>query len=108
MADDGSQQRKPDFRTAVDDVKAIAAVFAMEAESIVGRRAARTLGVIALFAVAVAVAVAVGGLSDIFKLCVSFAFALALIWASYMGERMVRGEARKRTETGHPLEDSRA
>ena len=31
MADDGRQQRKLDFRTAVDDVKALAAVFAMEA-----------------------------------------------------------------------------
>ena len=31
MADDGSQQRKTDFRTAVEDVKALATVLAMEA-----------------------------------------------------------------------------
>jgi hypothetical protein len=55
VADDGGQRRKPDFRTAVEDVKAIAAVFAMEAESVLGRRTARVLGVIALFVVVVAV-----------------------------------------------------
>jgi hypothetical protein len=34
MADDGSQQRKPDFRTAVEDVvKALATVLIIEAES---------------------------------------------------------------------------
>src|SRR5215218_6058519 len=53
MADDGSQQRKADFRTAVKDVKAVAAVLAMEAESILGRRTARVLGALALFAAVV-------------------------------------------------------
>jgi hypothetical protein len=50
MADNGSQQRKSDFRTAVKDVKAVATVLAMEAESILGRRTARVLGALALFA----------------------------------------------------------
>jgi hypothetical protein len=58
VADDGSQQRKPDFRTAVGDVKAIAAVFAMEAEAILGRRTARVFGVVVLFAIVVSVLLA--------------------------------------------------
>jgi hypothetical protein len=53
VADDGSQQRKPDFRTAVEDVKALATVFAMEAESVLGRRTARFLGLLVLVAVMV-------------------------------------------------------
>jgi hypothetical protein len=53
VADDASQQRKPDFRTAVEDVKAVATVLAMEAESVLGRRPARFLGILALFAVVV-------------------------------------------------------
>jgi hypothetical protein len=55
MADNGSYQRKPDIKTAVEDVKALATVLAMEAESILGRRTARVLGALALFA-------AVGGI----------------------------------------------
>jgi len=38
MADDGSQRRKPDFRTAVEDGKALATVLVMELESVLGRR----------------------------------------------------------------------
>jgi Pentapeptide repeats (8 copies) len=57
MADDGSQQRKPDFRSAVKDVKALATVLAMEAESILGRRTARVLGALALFAAVVSILV---------------------------------------------------
>jgi uncharacterized protein YjbI with pentapeptide repeats len=38
MADDGSQQRKPDFRTAVEDVKALAKVLATEPQFVLGRR----------------------------------------------------------------------
>jgi uncharacterized protein YjbI with pentapeptide repeats len=53
VADDGSQQRKPDFRTAVEDVKAVATVLAMEAESVLGRRPARFLGILALLAIVV-------------------------------------------------------
>jgi hypothetical protein len=53
MADNDSQQRKPDVRTAVADARALATVLAMEAESVLGRRAARFLGAIALFAVVV-------------------------------------------------------
>jgi hypothetical protein len=33
IADDGSQQRKPDIRTPVEDVKALATVLIIEAES---------------------------------------------------------------------------
>lgn len=33
MADDGSQQRKPDFRTPVEDVKALDTVLIIEAQS---------------------------------------------------------------------------
>jgi hypothetical protein len=55
VADEGGQQRKPGFKTAVEDVTAIATVLALEAESILGRRTARVLGALALFA-------AVGGL----------------------------------------------
>ena len=32
MADDGSQQRKPDFRTAVEAVKALATALIIEAQ----------------------------------------------------------------------------
>src|SRR5687768_9085740 len=38
MADHGSKQRKPNFRTAVEDVKALATVFVMKLESVLGRR----------------------------------------------------------------------
>jgi hypothetical protein len=38
MADDGSQRRKPDFRTAVEDGKALATVLGMKLESVLGRR----------------------------------------------------------------------
>ena len=38
MADDGSQKRKPDFRTAMEDVKALATVLVIEAEGILRRR----------------------------------------------------------------------
>lgn len=58
MADDGSQKRKPDFKTAVEDVKALATVLAVEAEAIFGRRTARVLGGLALFAVLVIVLLA--------------------------------------------------
>jgi Pentapeptide repeats (8 copies) len=58
VADEGSQQRKPDVRTAVADAKALARMLAMEAESILGRRAAQVLGVIVLFAVVVGVLLA--------------------------------------------------
>src|SRR5215217_7452522 len=53
MAGNGSQQRKIDFKIAVEDVKALATVLAMEAESILGRRTARVLGALALFAAVV-------------------------------------------------------
>ena len=53
MAGNGSQQRKIDFKIAVEDVKALATVLAMEAESILGRRTSRVLGALALFAVLV-------------------------------------------------------
>src|SRR5688500_14204027 len=49
MADDSSQQRKPDLKTAIEDVKAVVTVVAMEAESVLGRRASRYLGVLVLF-----------------------------------------------------------
>src|SRR5215203_1072506 len=55
MAGNGSQQGKPGVKTAVEGVKALATVLAMEAESILGRRTARVLGALALFA-------AVGGI----------------------------------------------
>ncbi len=53
VADDGNQQRKPDLETSVEDVKAIVAVFAMEAESVLGRRTARFLGGLVLLVVLV-------------------------------------------------------
>ena len=37
MADDGSQQPKSDFRTAVEDGKALATVLGMKLESVLGR-----------------------------------------------------------------------
>ena len=53
VAGDGNRQRKPDFRTAVEDAKAVATVLAMEAESIFGRRLAQFLGVVALLVVVI-------------------------------------------------------
>jgi Pentapeptide repeats (8 copies) len=53
VAYDGRQQRKPNFKTAVEDVKALATVVATGAESVFGRRAARFLGMLVLFAVVV-------------------------------------------------------
>src|SRR5215204_5859084 len=58
MAGNGSQQRKPGVKTALEDVKALATVLSMEAESILGRRTARVLGALVLFAVVVAVQLA--------------------------------------------------
>jgi len=46
--------QKRDFKTVVEDAKALATVLASEAEAVFGRRAARVLGVVALFAVGVA------------------------------------------------------
>ena len=57
MAGNGSQQRKTGFKTAVEDVKALGTVLAMEAESILGRKTARVLGALALFAAVVGVLV---------------------------------------------------
>jgi hypothetical protein len=52
MADDGSEQRKPDFRTAVEDVKALATVLIMKLESVLGRRLKlRSPAVLAAFGV---------------------------------------------------------
>jgi hypothetical protein len=53
MAGDGSQQRKPGFKTAVEDVKTVATLLAEEAEDILGRRTAQVLGVLVLFVVVV-------------------------------------------------------
>jgi hypothetical protein len=36
MADDGRQHRKPDFRTAVEDVKSLATVLVVNLESVFG------------------------------------------------------------------------
>jgi uncharacterized protein YjbI with pentapeptide repeats len=51
VVNDSGQKRKPGFRTAVEDGKALATVLAMEAESIFGRRTALVLGVLVLFGV---------------------------------------------------------
>ena len=50
MSDDGSQQRRPNFKTAIEDVKALATGLTMKTESILGRRTARILGALVLFA----------------------------------------------------------
>jgi uncharacterized protein YjbI with pentapeptide repeats len=61
MADDGGQQRKPDFRTAVEDVKALATVLIVEAESVLGRRLnLRSPAVLAAIGVVVTIVLAVG------------------------------------------------
>jgi hypothetical protein len=51
---DAKPPQKRDFKTAVEDTKAIATGLAMKAESVLGRRTAHVLGIVALFAVAVA------------------------------------------------------
>jgi tetrahydromethanopterin S-methyltransferase subunit F len=51
MAGDGSQQRKPGFKTAVEDVKTLATLLAKEAQDILGRRTAQVLGVLGIFVV---------------------------------------------------------
>jgi hypothetical protein len=48
MAGDGSQQRKPDFKSAIEDIKALATVLTREAEDILGRRTAQVLGILVL------------------------------------------------------------
>ena len=65
MADDGSQQRKPDFRTAVEDIKALATVLIIEAESVLGRRlnlrspaVLAAIGVVGIIVLAVGVVIA--------------------------------------------------
>jgi hypothetical protein len=61
MADDGSQQRKPDFRTAVEDVEALATVLIIEAESVLGRRwNLRSPAVLAAIGVVRTIVLAVG------------------------------------------------
>lgn len=44
---------KPDFKTAVEDANALAIVLAMDAEAVFGRRTARVVGLLVLFAVVV-------------------------------------------------------
>jgi hypothetical protein len=83
MANDGSQQRKPDFRTALEDVKALATVLVMQLESVLGRRLTlRSLAVLAATGVVatLVLALVLGSPIGILELSVSFAFALALIW----------------------------
>ena len=53
MADDGKQQCKPGFKTAVEDVRALATVLVMGAEDRLGRRTPRFVGILALFVVVV-------------------------------------------------------
>jgi hypothetical protein len=61
MADDGSQQRKPDFRKAVEDVKALATVVVMKLKSVLGRRLQlRSPAVSFVIGVVVTVVLAVG------------------------------------------------
>ncbi len=55
VTDRGSGQRPHGLRTVVEDARALVTVLAMEAESVLGRRAARALGVLGLFAVGVVV-----------------------------------------------------
>jgi hypothetical protein len=62
MADEGSQQRKPDLRSAVEDVKALATVLVMNLETVLGRRlklrspaVLAAIGVVATLVLAVAV-----------------------------------------------------
>jgi hypothetical protein len=55
MADDGSQQRKPDFRTAIADVKALATVLVLNKESQVNLWLARALVAIVVLALAILV-----------------------------------------------------
>jgi hypothetical protein len=65
MADDGSQRRKPDFRTAVEDLKALATVLGMNLEALLGRRSylrspavLAAIGVVATLVLALAVVMA--------------------------------------------------
>jgi hypothetical protein len=59
MADDGSQQRKPDFRTALEDAKALATVLVMNLESVLGKRLElRSLAVLAAIGGAATLALA--------------------------------------------------
>jgi len=61
VADDGSQQRKPNFRTAVEDVKALATVVVMKLKSGLGRRLQlRSPAVSFVIGVVVTVVLAVG------------------------------------------------
>ena len=61
MADDDSQQRKPNFRTAVEDVKALATAVVMKLESVLGRRLwLRSPAVSFVIGVVVTVVLAVG------------------------------------------------
>jgi hypothetical protein len=53
VTDNGSRQHTRGFSTAVEDAKAAATVLAIEAESALGRRTARFLGVLGIFAIAV-------------------------------------------------------
>jgi hypothetical protein len=60
MADGGSQQRKPDFRTAVEDVTALATVLVMKLESVLGRRlTSRSPAVLAAIGVVATIVLAV-------------------------------------------------
>jgi hypothetical protein len=61
MAEGGSQQRKPNFRTAVEDVKTLATAVVMKLESVLGRRLwLRSPAVSFVIGVAVTVVLAVG------------------------------------------------
>lgn len=55
MADDGSEQRKRNFETTLEDARVAATALASQAESVLGRRTARFLGIVGAFAVTVVV-----------------------------------------------------
>jgi hypothetical protein len=90
VADDGGQQRKLDFRTAVEDVKAIASAFSMEAESVLGRRTARLLlwtsAIVAVLAISILIGYPYGiTLWDwLMLLIVPAALAIGVYWLNQL------------------------
>jgi hypothetical protein len=63
VADDGNQQRKPDFRTAVEDLKALAKVL-IEKLSLLSPAALFAIGVVATLVLAIVVVIALLSTGD--------------------------------------------
>jgi hypothetical protein len=117
VADDSSQQRKPDFRTAVEDVKALATVLVMKLESVLGRRlqlrspaVVAAIGVVATLVLALVVVIALLQTGDANAVSDNAALigALVALGGVFTAQLVSIALEDRRTQEAHELEAERA